>query len=240
MEAFILAAGLGTRLRPLTNDRPKAMVEVGGKPLIEIAINNLISQGVSRIVVNVHHYGNQIVSFIESRHWEVPIFISDETDLLLDTGGGLKKAEHLFGGSEPILIHNVDIISRLDLKEFAKQHTDSRSIATLATSERLTSRYLLSDANNQLIGWHNTKTDEYKWASTSDRPYKHLAFSGIAIIQPELLQLMPPADSPYPIIPTYLEIAKNHAIKCLEHNPADWLDVGKPETLAKAAELLNR
>ena len=235
MEVFLLAAGLGTRLRPLTNNRPKALVEVNGHSLLELNINNLISQGATRIVINIHHFGEQIIDFINNRKWDTEIIISDERNLLLDTGGGLKHAMDLFSKKNPILIHNVDILSYIDLKDLMLQHSHSKSIATLAVSNRTTSRYLLFNNQNQLIGWHNAKTGEYRWSNQPTNTYISHAFSGIAVIEPELLQLLP-EEKPYPIIPEYLKIAKNHIINCIEHNPADWLDVGKPETLKQAEQ----
>lgn len=239
LQAFILAAGLGTRLRPLTNNKPKALVEVDGVSLLEINLNNLIRQGIKHIVINVHHYGEQIIEFIESKHWDAEIVISDERNLLLDTGGGLKKAAPLFLKDTPILIHNVDILSNINIESLYKHHVDSKSIATLAVSERRTSRYLLFNSKQHLIGWHNTNTDEYLWVSSPENEYKNLAFSGIAIANYEILSIMPEANKPYSIIPTYIDIAKNHVISCFEHNSDQWLDVGKPETLELASQKQN-
>ena len=234
MQAFILAAGLGTRLRPLTNTLPKAMVEVQGKPLIHIAIDNLIRQGAKRIVVNIHHFANQVADYILSRQWPTDILISDERDQLLDTGAGLKKAAPLFLPHEPIIIHNVDILARLNYSELLRQHADSMNLATLVVSQRNTSRQLLFDSRQQLTGWQNLSTGETKWVKQPVTDYVLMAFSGIAAIAPELLDLLPPAEHPYPIIPAYLELAKNHRISYYEHVPTDWLDVGKPETLQLA------
>lgn len=233
MQAFILAAGLGTRLKPLTDTCPKALVEVQGQPLIKIAIDKLISHGVSRIIVNVHHFADKLSNYIQSQEWQVPVLISDERECLLDTGGGLKHAAHLFAPDEPILIYNVDILSRIDLGILLSQHTDSKNIATLVVSDRTTSRYLLFDNKGQLTGWHNRSTNEFKWSSQTTE-YQELAFDGIAIIEPSLLDLLPPADNPYPIIPCYLEIAKKHRISHFNLSKEDWLDVGKHETLKQA------
>lgn len=238
MEVFLLAAGLGTRLRPLTNDRPKALVEVEGRSLLEINIDNLIRQGATRIVVNVHHFADKIITFLNSRTWDAEILISDERELLLDTGGGLKKAEPLFSGTQPILIHNVDILSRLDLSAITQSLMQSQALATLAVSDRSTSRKLLFDPDGKLIGWHNLNSGEYLWADAQHSSYKELAFSGIAVVKPQLLTMLPPANAPYPIIPAYLEIAQQHRIDCYPHDPKHWLDVGKPETLKIAHEYL--
>lgn len=234
MQAFILAAGLGTRLKPLTDSRPKALVEVQGQTLVQLAIDNLAAQGIRRIVVNTHHFSEMLIQYLKSHQWEAEIVISDEHNMLLDTGGGLKKAAQYFNTQEPILIHNVDILSHIDFHEMERYHSDSMSIATLAASQRDTSRQLLFDGRKQLAGWRNSQTGEEKWVGMPMQDVQQLAFSGIAIIQPEMLDLLPEADSPYPIIPHYLDIAKNHRISYFKHEKEDWLDVGKPETLALA------
>ena len=238
MEAFLLAAGLGTRLRPLTNDRPKALVEVSGKTLLEINLNNLIQQGATRIVVNVHHFADKVIEFIKQRSWEAEILVSDEREMLLDTGGGLKKASTLLSGKEPVLIHNVDILSRLNFAELVRQQVRTKAIATLAVSPRETSRMLLFDEEGALVGWHNRNKEEYIWSRSEEIFSSELAFSGIALIQPQILEMLPPATNPYPIIPAYLDIAREHLIDHYSHSPSHWLDVGKPETLAKAYEYL--
>lgn len=242
MEALLLAAGLGTRLQPLTNDRPKALVEVEGHTLLEYAIRNLTKHGVTHIVVNVHHFAEKVCDFMASHSWEVPISISHEEDLLLDTGGGLKKAASLFSGNDPILIHNVDIVSNINLSEMLEKHQKAHTIATLAVSERTTARQLLFNDNQQLIGWHNSTSDTYLWTNTkeSSKYFKKLAFSGIAIIEPELTNLLPECDHPYPIIPEYLKIAEKHPVNCFIHPADNWLDVGKPETLQQASTFVKQ
>lgn len=237
-QAFVLAAGLGTRLRPLTDSRPKALVEVEGRPLLEILLHRLAALGTDRVVVNVHHFGDMVIKFLESREWGMEVLVSDERGRLLDTGGGLKKARPLFWNDCPILVHNVDILSRIDLRDLLSQHADNKCMATLAVSDRSTSRYLLWDTDSRLVGWHNRSTGEYKWADGPKDGYKPLAFSGVAVVEPSLLDKMPPADEPYSIIPAYLDAAKDHVIRCLEHDPADWLDVGKPDTIEKAGRFL--
>lgn len=238
MEAFVLAAGLGTRLRPLTNDRPKALVEIDGKTLLEINLRRIVNAGAKRIVVNIHHFADRMVDFIASKDWGTEVLISDERDLLLDTGGGLKNAQNFFSMKEPILIHNVDILHRLNIANIISQHTDSMSIATLVVSQRKTSRYLLFDHDNLLTGWTNTKTNQTLWTKDEITDYKTLAFSGLAVIQPELLEQLPEADHPYPIIPEYLKIAEKDKISNFEHSADQWMDVGKPETLALASNFI--
>lgn len=234
MQAFIPAAGLGSRLKPLTDHRPKALVEVSGVPLIKIAIDNLSNLGVRKIVVNVHHFADLLTQYLHENHWDAEVLISDERSQLLDTGGGLKKAAQFFNPDEPIIIHNVDVLTHFNLQELINQHSSSMNIATLAVSQRNTSRYLLFDKQQHLVGWHNVKTDEFLWVEQPINDHINLAFSGIAILEPHLLDLLPPPDHPFSIIPAYLQIAKNHRINYFLHNTDDWLDVGKPETLQLA------
>lgn len=235
MQAFIPAAGLGTRLRPLTDHRPKALVEISGTPLLKITIDNLIRHNITRIVVNIHHYSATMYDYLTNHRWDAEILISDESDLLLDTGGGLKKAEKLFTPNTPIIIHNVDVLSTINLTDMLQAHSVQDSIATLAVSQRPSSRYLLFNNSGCLSGWINTKTGDCLGVDSKDIPqYTPLAFSGIAIIEPKLLSLLPPANKPYPIIPAYLNISKYHRINMFQHNPNDWLDVGTPERLQQA------
>ncbi len=237
MEAMILAAGLGTRLRPLTTNRPKALVEVNGTTLLEHNLNRLILFGFNKIVINIHHFPDMVKDFVKSRIFDAEILFSDEREQLMDTGGALKKAEPLFSGLEPVLIHNVDILTSLDLGQIYRGHIATDALATLLVSRRNTARQLLFDTFNQLVGWKNTSTLETLW---SDNPVANaipLAFSGIHIVSPELFHLLPKAH-PYPIIPEYLHLAKQHKILAYKHLAEQWLDVGKPETLKKAESFL--
>lgn len=234
MQAFIPAAGLGTRLSPLTEHRPKALVEVDGTPLLKIVIDRLSQFGISRVVVNVHHFADMVCDYIHSSKWNADIVVSDETEMLLDTGGGLKKAEPLFNPVEPILIHNVDVLSAIDFHAMEQTHMRNKNMATLAVSDRNTSRLLLFDSNQLLAGWSNLNTGETKWVQSPTPTYRPVAFSGIAILHPQLLALMPPADHPYPIIPCYLDIAKTHRISSFVHSSSLWMDVGTPQRLSQA------
>lgn len=238
MQAFLLAAGLGTRLRPLTLDRPKALVEVNGRTLLEINLLRLISAGARRVVVNVHHFAPMVKQFLASKHWDAEVLVSDESALLLDTGGGLRQASSLFLPEEPIVVHNVDVLHRLDIASLVAQHADSMALATLLTSQRTTSRYLLGDAHARLVGWTNQSTGQTLWSTAPCTEYNLHAFSGIAILRPDFPSLLPPAVAPYPIIPQYLELSKHHTINLLNHPATDWLDVGKPSTLPLAERLL--
>ena len=238
MNAMIFAAGLGTRLKPLTDSMPKAMVPVGGKPLIQILIERLKAAGVTEIVINVHHFAQQIINFVnENDMFGVNVRFSDETDLLLETGGGLKKAATLFTNNEPILVHNVDIISNADLKSLYGEalHT------TMLVSERKTSRYLLFNDNNELMGWTNISTGEVK------SPYSNLdisklhryAFSGIQVFNQELLPYMDAWDGKFSIIEFYLSICNRVKIFFFFFKNLRLIDVGKLDTLTKAEEALN-
>ncbi|MCE4562719.1 nucleotidyltransferase family protein [Maribellus sp. CM-23] len=239
MEAMIFAAGLGTRLLGETADTPKALVDVGGKPLLQRAIEKLSAAGVSKIVVNVHHFAQQVIDFIESHKWEVPVLISNESGQLLETGGGLKKAGPLFSGKAPILIYNVDIISSFDLQQLKSVHLEAGNLATLVVSGRKSQRYFKFDANMQLAGWINKRSGETKISRPEvyDRA-KELAFSGIHMVQPEILNYMPPQDR-FSIIEVYLELAKTQKIKGFLDTSELWMDVGKPDELAAARKLFS-
>ena len=236
MQAFILAAGLGTRLHPLTDHCPKALVEVNGTPLLQIAIENLVQQGINHIVINVHHFAEMVCDYLSHTAWDAEIYISDEREMLLDTGGALKKAEPLFKANESILIHNVDILSRIKLQDLISYHRNMENIATLAACHRKTSRYLLFDNQKQLIGWKNNNSGESKWVNNPAIIYDELAFSGISVVEPQLLHLLPPATHPYPVIPEYISIAKYHRISYFLHSTDTWLDVGTPEKLNLAQQ----
>lgn len=239
MEAMIFAAGLGTRLLGETADTPKALVDVGGKPLLQRAIEKLSAAGVSKIVVNVHHFARQVIDFIERQKWEVPVLISDESDQLLETGGGLKKAGPLFSGKAPILIYNVDIISSLGLQQLESVHLASDNLATLVVSERKSQRYFKFDADMQLAGWINKRSGETKISRPEvfDQA-RELAFSGIHMVQPEILNYMPSQDR-FSIIEVYLELAKTQKIKGFLDTSELWMDVGKPDDLAAARKLFS-
>lgn len=234
MQAFIPAAGLGTRLLTLTEHRPKALVEVGGVPLLKIAIDNLVRQGVTRIVVNVHHFADMLIDYLQSYDWGTEVLVSNEKDKLLDTGGGLKKAAPLFKRDEPILIHNVDILSRINFRDLVELHQQDGNFVTLAVSVRDTSRFLLFADNGLLVGWNNRSTGETKWVDELVAKNRALAFSGIAVLEPGVLDVLPPCEIPYPIVPAYLNIAKEHRISYFIHSSSDWMDVGTPQSLNKA------
>ena len=238
VKALLFAAGLGTRLKEYTQDKPKAMVYLAGKPLIQQAIEHLKKFGITDITVNVFHFAEQVISFIEENNsFGIDIHISDERDQLLDTGGGLKKAGVFLKSDEPILIYNVDVISNLDLNVLLKYHLEQKALATLVVRQRETSRYLMFDQNLQLAGWKNFSNGE----TIISRPElfanaQPLAFSGIHIIQPELLELII-EEGKFPIMDLYLRLAKDHSIKAFIDRSDLWMDLGKPEQLLAAEKL---
>lgn len=255
-NAMIFAAGLGTRLRPLTNDRPKALVEVEGKTLLEHNILKLKAAGFEHIVVNVHHFGEQIISFLQAHdNFGLDIRVSDERQQLLDTGGGIKAAIPLFDEQAPILIHNVDIISDIDLHHLYEQHlvsavqdSDKPYGATLAVNQRNTQRYLLFDPRYSLCGWTNVSTGDLKPATFSlgvgsgairlDEMHR-FAFSGIHVVDPQLFPfLVERPDAAFPIMDFYLNICQQVRLKAVDVTGTPWVDCGKPESLEKAAEIL--
>lgn len=237
MKAMIFAAGLGTRLQNETADKPKALVEIGKKTLLQRAIEKLKAEGVQEIVLNVHHFADLVIHFIQNRDWGIPVHISDEREKLLETGGGLKKAAHFFTDNTPILIYNVDILSNLDLQVLKDEHLKSGALATLVVRNRETQRYFKFDKERNLAGWINKKTGETKISRTeSFETSVEMAFSGIHIIQPELLKLMPEEDR-FSIVKVYLELAKTREIKGYFDTSDVWMDVGKPAQLIEAREL---
>ena len=242
---MIFAAGLGTRLKPITDHMPKAMVSVGGEPLIKHVIKKLISAGTKRIVVNVHHFASQITEYLkENNNFNTDILISNESEKLLDTGGGIKKAASLFDEDSPILIHNVDILSNVDLKKFYDEgcNIDTENGATVAdavllVSERITKRYLLFNDDMRLVGWTNIETGEVRspYPNLKVNDCKMFAFAGIHVISPRLFKMM---NEEFPdkfgIIDFYLKACDRHTIKGYLKKDLKLLDVGKLDTLNEA------
>lgn len=234
MNAMIFAAGLGTRLKPLTDRMPKALVPVAGQPLLWHVLNKLQNAGIDNIVVNVHHLAEQIVDYLK----DTSVKISDETTMLLETGGGLKKAQSLFGNGEPILVHNVDILSNLDIKTLlATPLLD----ATLVVSERKTKRYLLFDDNMRLVGWTNIETGEVKspYANLSVGKYKMLAFAGIHVIDQRLFVPMREWGERFSIIDFYLSVCRDYDIRGYIQPDLRLMDVGKIDTLSESDEFIH-
>jgi len=237
---MIFAAGLGTRLKPYTESMPKALVPVAGIPMLEILIKHLLSNGINDIIINVHHFAGQVIRFLAANdNFGANISLSNEEELLLDTGGGLKKASWFFDDKKPFLVQNVDVISDLKYQDMLDLHNSSQSVATIAVSKRKTSRYFLFNETMQLCGWENTKTGEVKLARKGTGKLSRFAFSGIHIIDPVIFSKMH-QNGKFSIVETYLELAANHKITGYEHKPENWVDMGKPEELAIAGKVLER
>lgn len=237
MKAMIFAAGLGTRLKPLTDCCPKALVPIGGKPMLEHLILKLKSAGFDYLVINIHHFGEQIVDFlVEHENFGLRISVSDERGELLDTGGGIKKAIPLLEGPEPVLVHNVDIVSDVDLAAFYRSHAASGADASLLVSERVTSRYLLFDDICRLKGWQNRSTGEVKSCFPDFRPelYRPFAFGGVHVISPSVFRAMDKWNGKFSIIDFYLSLAGKADITACLCPGMKWMDIGKSETLKEA------
>jgi NDP-sugar pyrophosphorylase family protein len=231
MKGMILAAGLGTRLHPMTNNLPKALVKIGTTTLLEFAIRKLVQYGFDDIIINIHHYPDMIIDFLnKNNNFGASITISDERDLLLDTGGGLKKASYFFNDNEPFIIYNCDIVTDMNLLALYQFHIEQKSIVTLAIRERESSRYFLFNNENNLCGWWNKKTGESKPADLNSEVLKPKAFSGIQIIDPKVLKLVPDFNV-FSLVDFYLMIATNHKIKGYDHTDTMWTDIGKPSEL---------
>lgn len=263
---MIFAAGLGTRLKPLTNTMPKALVPVAGKPLLQHTIEKLTAAGFNEIIINIHHFSQQIIDFVKiNRSFGIRIEFSDEQEELLDTGGGIKKASWFFDDGKPFLVHNVDILSNIDLRKLYEVHTQSNfpdtmrqsgqhqlhgteiqpiqrnPIATLVCSERKTSRYLLFDSNDCLKGWINERTGEVKspLPHFDPRPYRKLAFAGIQILQPGIFQYMNGLPDRFSIIEFYLSICDKEELACYIPDHLKLIDVGKTDSLKEAVQFLD-
>jgi NDP-sugar pyrophosphorylase family protein len=242
MKAMILAAGLGTRLRPLTDNKPKALVELGGRTLLEITLERLRSFGVSEVIVNVHHFADLVVEYLRANaNFGLRVEVSRE-DLLLDTGGGLKRAAWFFlegQSDEPFLLHNVDIVSAINLEEMAEAHKNSAALATLAVQERSSSRQLLFDRQGRLCGRRAGREAADEIARSAENP-EPLAFAGIHVISPRLLKKMT-EDGVFSIIGTYLRLAREgEAIRAFRADQYYWRDLGKPEDLRQAEQDLKQ
>ncbi len=246
-QAMIFAAGLGTRLRPLTDTRPKALVSVGGHPLLWHVLSKLSAAGYERVVVNVHHLADQIEDYLRVNDFGLDVLVSDERTELLETGGGIKHARHFFDEDSPVLIHNVDILSNVDLDWFERQLLSDED-AVLLVSRRQTKRYLLFDNAMRLMGWRNVETGEVKspyeyvrltGLSQHGEPFTELAFSGIHSISPRMFRLMDRFPDRFSIIDFYLQTChRAHVYGCVKDD-LRLMDVGKIETLDQAEAFLN-
>ena len=239
MKAMVLAAGLGTRLRPLTNDRPKALVEVGGRTLLEITLTRLRKFGVRDVIINVHHYADMVIDRMKAAgNFGMNIEFSRE-DVLLDTGGGLKQAGWFLGGragakaEDPFILHNVDVISNIDLQRMVETHKENQALATLAVQERKSSRYLLFDAQGRLCGRRLVKEEKTEVVRPSQQ-MTELAFSGIHVISPRIFSLLT-EEGIFSIVPAYLRLAaQDEKIMAFRADEYYWRDLGKPENIRQA------
>ncbi len=236
--AFILAAGLGTRLKELTSDKPKALVELNKQPLLKVVIENLISQKFNHFVINVHHYADKIVDFIESVKYEnVEFEISDERDFLYNTGGAIIKALPYFKESKAVLIHNVDIVSDIDFQSIYDDFVKSNDAAWLLTQERNNKRKIVFDDNNNFVGRLNLETKEYDGEIPLGDRFKLLSFSGLHIIKPEYFNKFELRAS-Y-VFELYKEIAKKAIVKSVPIESNYWFDLGTQEQLKEASSWIS-
>lgn len=234
MKAMIFAAGLGTRLKPFTDNHPKALAVVNGKPLLQRNIEYLKSFGIEEIVINVHHFADQIIEFLEeNNYFGIEITISDETDQVLETGGGLVKAKANF--EEDFLVMNVDILTDLNLAKFIKAHQENKALVTLAVSDRNSSRKLFFNEQNELKGWRNLKTEEEIKAVDSLDNCKDLAFSGIHVISPTLFDKITEKGK-FSIMKVYMDLMKTESIIGFDHSGGILIDVGRPESVLEAEQ----
>jgi NDP-sugar pyrophosphorylase family protein len=239
MKAMILAAGLGTRLRPLTNDRPKALVEIDGHTLLEITLRRLRSLGIRDVIVNVHHFADLLIDYLKANdNFGMHVEISRE-ETLLDTGGGLKRAGHFFRNwdgnkDEPFLLHNVDVLSTIDVHSMMQFHNEHGALATLAMQERVTSRYLLFDEQARLCGRKAGRDGVPEFVHTAAHT-EALAFTGVHVVSPRFLSMLDEEEA-FPIVSAYLRLAgKGERILAFRADEYYWRDLGRPGSIAQAA-----
>lgn len=230
---------MGTRLKPFTDQHPKALAVVNDKTLLQRNIEYLAAFGIKDIIVNVHHFANQIIDLLKQhKGFGSNIIISDESDAILETGGGLKKAAWFFEKEiEPFVVLNADVLTDMNLGEMIAQHRKQNSLATLAVTTRTTSRYFLFNESNNLCGWKNIQTGEQKMSRES-KIITQKAFSGIHLISPQIFSLIK-MEGKFSMVDVYLELAKTHAIAAFDHSHSKFIDVGKPESILKAEKLFN-
>ena len=242
MNALILAAGLGTRLGQLTSDRPKALVEVCGRTMLEHQLRHLSAAGCNRFVINIHHFSASVREFLEAHdNFGLDIRLSDETDLLLDTGGGIRKAMRLFDNDQPVLVHNVDIFSGVDLKALYCGHIESGADSTLLVAQRSTSRHLYFDAEGMLRGWSNEKTGQVRspYPDFDKASFTPCAFQGIHVLSRSLLPLLDAIPEPkFSITDFYVDNAAKLRLRSVLSDAKDWVDAGKPEALERASQII--
>ena len=235
---MILAAGLGTRLKEHTQNKPKALVEVAGKTLLQHNIERLVKNGFDTVIVNIHHFGDQVIRFLESNDFGVTVYISDERGALMDTGGGIVQALPFFHDTPAVLVHNVDILSDVNLKKCYDQFIRSNDDAWLLTQNRNTSRKLLFDKDGLLVGWRNLNDGSFKWVKDASDQYRELAFNGMHLFQPSLFGGL--EYRRYSVIDLYLQLATRHSVRACEIHPDYWFDIGKAEDFERINDFLTR
>jgi NDP-sugar pyrophosphorylase family protein len=236
MRAMIFSAGLGTRFKPWTNSHPKALAIVNGKSLLQRNIEYLQKYGITQVVVNVHHFADQVIAAIEKNNgWGSNIMISDERDELLETGGGLLKARDLLQDGEPFITLNADFLTDLDLNNLLAFHKNKNALISFAITDRKTSRYFLFDEDNRLCGWRNVSTGEERIAVPKN-DLKEMAYSCVVVFQPEIFDLIPQSGK-FSLVDTYLSLAADHLIYGYDHSGDKLVDVGKPESVTVAEKL---
>ena len=243
MKAMILAAGAGTRLKPITDEMPKALVPVGGIPMLEHMILKIKSAGFSHIVINIHHFGEQIIDFLSSKNnFGLTIDISDERNYLMDTGGGIKQASCFLDGDEAFLVHNTDIFSGIDLKAMYRSHVGSNALATLFVSRRRSSRQLLFNKEEELCGWRNSETGEVKspFPNFDASLCLEYAFGGIHVISPEIFRFMEEWTGKFSIIDFYLSVCHRQPVRLYTEDGVGLIDAGKMQGLEEAERWLLR
>jgi len=239
---MILAAGTGTRLKPLTDTRPKALVPIGGVPMLEHQLLKIKAAGFTHLVINIHHFGEQIIEFLASKNnFGLSVDISDERDFLLDTGGGIKRAARFLDGDIPFLVHNVDIFSNADLREMYRSHVHSNAMATLLVSSRQASRQLLFNTEERLCGWRNRKTEELKspFPDFDTANCTEYAFGGVHVISPEIFRLMEQWTGNFSIIQFYLSICSTQPVHLYTEHGIRLIDAGKTEALEEVEQWMS-
>lgn len=242
-HAMILAAGLGSRLKPWTDNHPKALAIINGKSLLQHNIEYLQQFSICNVIVNVHHFADEIIETIKANEgWGSNLTISDEREQVLETGGGLQKAAWFFAAEKNFVLMNVDVLTDMPLQQMISFHVQQNALATLATTNRETSRYFLFDANNTLCGWRNVKTGKEiinaQSLSKQEGSLTQKAFSGIHVISTKIFSLIK-QQGKFSMVDVYLDLAKEHAIYSFDHSAFKFIDVGKPESIAQAEVLFS-
>jgi len=237
-QAFILAAGLGTRLGKQTENKPKALVELNGKPMLQLVMENLINKGINEFIINIHHFGQQILDFLhQHNNFRATVYISDERNLLLDTGGAIARAKAYLSINNPVLIHNVDVIAEPDLQKLEDFHNKNKALATLCVRQRPSNRQLLFDDKMNLVGWENVPTKEFRWVEKVMTNFYEYAYSGIYLTDPEFVCNLPFRDK-FSIIDAWLKMASSHNIIGYHDKSPVWFDLGTEEKIREAENFL--